>query len=67
MSLASYVFHRVFLSCQEATHLLSHAQDAPLGFWRRWRLDVHLRACAACRRFDRQLAALRAAMRRYRE
>lgn len=67
MSLPDRVFHRLFLSCREASRLVSQAQDRPLSVGERWRLKVHLAACAACTRHERQLATLRAAMRRYRE
>lgn len=67
MSLPSRLFHYLFLSCQEASRLVSMAQDRPLSQRERWRLKVHLGACAACTRYEQQLAFLRAAMRRYRE
>jgi hypothetical protein len=67
MSLSGRIFHRLFLSCQEASRLVSQAQDRPLTGGERWRLKAHLAACAACARYDQQLAFLRATMRRYRE
>jgi hypothetical protein len=42
-------------------------QDRPLTPVERWKLKLHLSACDACRRFERQLVLLRDAMRRYRE
>lgn len=66
MSLSSRVFHRLFLSCRQASEFVSQAQDAPLGLPQRLRLAVHLAACDACRRFARQLEFLRQSMRRYR-
>ena len=66
MSLSSRVFHRLFLSCRQASELMSHAQDEPLGAFARLRLAAHLAVCTYCRRFERQLALLRAAMQRYR-
>lgn len=66
MSLSSRVFHRLFLSCRQASELASQAQDVPLGRGQRLRLAVHLAACDACRRFARQLEFLRQSMRRYR-
>lgn len=66
MSLPSSLFHRLFLSCREASELISQAQDARLGPTQRLRLAIHLAACDYCRRFGRQLDVLRESMRRYR-
>jgi hypothetical protein len=66
MSLSSRVFHRLFLSCRQASELISQAQDVPLGPLQRLRLALHLAACDYCRRFSRQLDVLRDSMRRYR-
>jgi hypothetical protein len=55
------------LSCKEASRLISQAQDLRLPWFARWKLRLHLAACAACARFDRQARFLREAMRRYRE
>ncbi len=66
MSLPNRIFHRAFLSCREASELISQAQDTRLGPAQRLRLAVHLAACDYCRRFGRQLDVLRESMRRYR-
>ena len=55
------------LSCKDVSRLVSQGQDGPLGRWDRWRLRMHLSACAACTRFDAQMRFLRRAMRKYRE
>ena len=53
------------LSCKRATRLVSRAADERLPAWQRALLRLHLSACAACAGFERQMAFLRAAMRRY--
>ncbi len=55
------------VNCEEASRLLSHAQDKPLPVWDRVRLRLHLYACAACGRLERQMEFLRQAMTRYRQ
>jgi len=55
------------VDCKEATRLISRELDGPLPLGRRVRLRLHLLWCDACRRFERQAAYLRIAMRRYRE
>lgn len=52
-------------SCRETSLLLSRAQDMPLTRWERFRLNLHLRVCKACRRLTDQLAFIRAAAKRY--
>jgi hypothetical protein len=54
------------VNCKEASRLLSHAQDNPLSVWDRIRLRLHLYACAACRRLERQMGFLRQATARRR-
>jgi predicted anti-sigma-YlaC factor YlaD len=54
------------MSCREASALMSQRLERPLSALERVGLWLHLRACAACRRFEGQLALLRDAMRRYR-
>jgi hypothetical protein len=59
--------HRLthMLSCKEASRLLSRREDRRLA-WPEWiKLSLHLRVCTACARFARQLALIRAALRRY--
>lgn len=53
------------INCKEASQLLSQAQERPLERKERTGLRFHLLMCSMCREFDRQLALLRAAMRRY--
>jgi hypothetical protein len=54
-------------NCKEASRLLSQAQEKPLSLRDRVRLWLHIRRCIACQRYQRQLAFLRAALRRERE
>lgn len=46
------------------TALISRAQDEELPFWPRFSCRLHLLYCRACRRYRRQLAWLRAGLRR---
>lgn len=55
------------LTCKEASVLLSQAQERPLGLRERLGLQLHLLLCDGCANFRRQLAFLRAAIRRYRD
>jgi len=56
------------LSCRQASRLLSDQQeleqDQALALRQRAGLRLHLWLCAECRRFERQLGALRRALRR---
>ncbi|GIK88009.1 MAG: zf-HC2 domain-containing protein [Burkholderiales bacterium] len=54
------------ISCREATELVSQLRERPLSPLERVKLRLHLAACKACSRFERQLALLDEAMRRYR-
>lgn len=55
-----------WLACKEATRLISQLQERrPTGL-ERVRLQLHLAACDACTRFERQVGFLREAMRRFR-
>ena len=54
------------LACKEATRLVSQLNERPATALERARLRWHLAACAACARFERQIALLRRAMRQYR-
>ncbi len=56
-----------FLSCREATRLVSQMQDTPVPLLQRIKLRLHLAICDGCTRFDRQMRFLRAAMRTYRQ
>lgn len=53
------------LSCKEATHLMSEAQDRKLGLGEKMTLEMHLAICTGCRHFKSQISFLRAACRRY--
>jgi hypothetical protein len=55
------------IDCKKAAHLVSRMQDAPLSSVDRVLLRMHVACCAACARFDEQMAFLRKAMHRYRE
>lgn len=54
------------LSCKDASRLLSQGEDRRLSGFERIKLNLHLRVCAACTRFSRQLAFMRQALQRYR-
>ena len=56
-----------FISCKEASLLLSEAEDRPLTLVEHVKLRWHLTLCDACTRFSQHLAFLRVAMRRYRQ
>lgn len=60
--------HRLvhFVTCREASRMLSRMQDRPLSTGERIRLRLHLAICTACSRFAKQLRFLRTAMRSYR-
>lgn len=51
------------LTCKDASHLISASQERPLGFRERWGLRLHLLMCVYCRRFERQVAWMRKALR----
>lgn len=53
------------LSCKDATHLLSEAQDRPLTLVEKIQLEMHLVMCRGCRNFKGQMAFLRQACKRY--
>jgi hypothetical protein len=55
------------ISCKDASRLMSKREDAALSAWQRLLLRLHLSVCAACRRFERQVRFLRAAMHEYRQ
>jgi len=55
------------IRCKEASRLISKAQDAELSGAQRILLRLHLAACDACTRFERQVRFLRRAMQKYRE
>lgn len=53
------------LSCKEATHLMSEAQDRELAAGERLQLRMHLLICRGCRGFRAQIDFLRGACRHY--
>jgi hypothetical protein len=55
------------LTCKEVSVLLSQGQERPLGLRERLFLKLHLLVCHGCTNFSRQLALMRAAIRRYRD
>ena len=55
------------LSCKEVSILLSQARERRLGWRERFALRLHLRLCAGCVQFQKQLSFIRAAIRRYRD
>jgi len=54
------------LACRDVTRLISQLQERPPTLSERLKLHFHLAACEACAGFDRQVAFVREAMRRYR-
>ncbi len=56
---------KLWLTCREATRLISDAQDRDLGALERVALRLHVAVCDACTRFAKQLAFLRRAVREY--
>jgi hypothetical protein len=63
------LFHRAvghLVSCKDASRLLSQAEERPMSASQRMRVKWHLAVCGMCRAFERQLAVMREAMRRYR-
>ena len=55
------------ISCKDASRLVSRRDELPLTPWQRLVLQLHLSVCAACTRFEKQVAFLREAMRQYRQ
>lgn len=53
-------------SCRESARLILEREDRPLDWRERTRLAVHLRICAACPRFEQQIALMRTALGRWR-
>ncbi len=55
------------LTCKEATHLMSEAQDRTLTRVQRLSLRLHLLICRGCRNFQRQMLFLRRACHLFRD
>ena len=53
--------HRVMIPCDEATRLLSEAQDRSLGAGERTVLRMHTWLCSGCRQFGAQVGFIRQA------
>ncbi len=54
-----------FVNCRQAARLISDAQERPLSLRDKIKLRLHLHWCVACTRYERQVAFLRKALRRY--
>jgi hypothetical protein len=54
-------------TCKEAAALLVAREDRRLPFFDRVALRLHLAACHACPRFERQLLTLRRALEQWRQ
>lgn len=57
---------RLRRTCREAAALMLSRDDQPLPWVERAALRLHLMACDACPRFDKQLRIMSAAMKRWR-
>lgn len=55
----------VMPTCKEVHRLVSEAMDRDLSLTERLRVRMHLLICVACTRFERQMALLRSALRRF--
>ncbi len=56
---------RVMPSCKDITQLVSEAMDRRLPWRQRLAIRLHLRLCALCRRYARQLRLLHQGVHRY--
>lgn len=54
---------KLMLTCHEVTRLVSQQAEAPLPWNKRVRMRLHMVLCLWCRRYERQLAFLRQALR----
>ncbi|MHC4508067.1 MAG: anti-sigma factor family protein [Planctomycetota bacterium] len=52
------------MRCDQASQLMSRAQEKPLSRPERWALSFHLLICRLCRKYNRQLRFLRAVLTR---
>lgn len=55
-----------FLSCRQASRLMSAKLDRELSWWERIALKLHLAICDACPKVIRQFDLMRRAMRDWR-
>jgi hypothetical protein len=53
-------------NCRDVTALVLAGLDRELGLLERLAIRVHMRICAACPRFERQVALMREALPRWR-
>jgi Putative zinc-finger len=53
-------------NCKSVTALVLAGLDRDLGFIERWKIRLHMKVCAACPRFLRQVDLMRQAMPRWR-
>lgn len=53
-------------NCREVTALVLAGEDRRLGLVERWTVRAHLKVCAVCPRFNRQVALLRQALPKWR-
>lgn len=51
------------MNCNQATQLMSQAQDRPLNRRERLALKLHLMMCKGCSNYNRQLGFIRKAIR----
>ena len=51
------------LTCKDVSHLISENLERRLSFRERWGLRIHLWMCINCRRFERQMIFMHAALR----
>lgn len=52
------MFHKLFYNCHDASLNAIRKEGKSVGLITRLRLWCHLKACAACRNFDRQNAKI---------
>ena len=65
MSRLKTIWRLLNLPCRDMTRLASESLDRDLGRLERIALRSHLLYCTACRRYLRQIALIRRALRRY--
>lgn len=53
-------------TCKQVAVMLIAREDRPLGFADRLALRLHLLACSACPRFERQILSMRNGMKQWR-
>ena len=53
------------LNCEQATALISAAQERPLTLREKMGLRFHIMMCSGCRNFERNVNSMRKAMRQF--